>query len=224
MHSRFMQQGPFTPPSVSDFGMASGGPAKAADARPAHVRYRGRAPAQKDERPTMTIGTIDNINNKFSSEFQKKGGVLRDVQGVPYPTEHRARAKKEVHEKPVNDAIKMDGTSHYEPALGEMLYHLRLHNTHKTDFSGLLIVTTTLPHGSQPQHSYWIRNRRRKPGERPEQHDCVVKRLTVTCRVHKLAPGQLGTIYVHNKQRESGLGPAHSSLAVDGKVRSTTSL
>lgn len=179
---------------------------------------------KEDDGAKMTIGAINNRDGTYTPEFHKQNGVARDVHGSAYSNDHVNSRKKETQQVNVNDAVTMEGTAHYEPALTEMLYHLRLHNTHPVDFPGLLIVTTTLPQGSKPGHCYWIRNRKRNPGERAEQHDCFVKRLTVTCRVHKLAPGQLATVYLHNKQRETGLGPAHTSLTVDGKVRSTTSL
>lgn len=180
----------------------------------------GRSATRQDDMPRQSIGAIDNTDKSF-------------IPGITSPTSDKAkaaaarvaaRAPPDTESKPANEMVTLEGASHYEPALGEMLYHLRLHNTHQSQFTGLLIVTTSLPHGSKPEHSYWIRNRKRNIGEKAEQHDCVVKRLTITCKVHKLAPGQLATIYLHNKQRETGLSPAHTSVTADGKVRATTSL
>lgn len=175
------------------------------------LRYHGRAAAHEDTALKKTMGVIDNTDSRFIPDERSS-------------TTRTHRQKQQESSRPVNEMITLEGASHYEPALGEMLYHLRLHNTHRIDYSGVLIVTTTLPHGSKPHHAYWIRNRRRNLGERPEQHDCYIKRLTVTCRVHKLAPGQLATVYLHNKQHESGLGPAHTSVTIDGQVVTTTSL
>lgn len=212
--------------------MTSGGAAplrkpggKSSNSKPEHLRYHGRAAINEDDRPKMTIGSIDNRDGSYTSEFYKENGVAyaRDVQGSAYPQE-KIRQKMQENQRPVHEMVTMEASSYYESSMGEMLYHLRLHNTHRSDHTGLLIVTTTLPQGSKPGNCYWIRNRRREPGERTEQHDCFIKRFTVTCRVHKLVPGQLATIYLHNKQRETGLGPAHSSLTIDGKVRSTISL
>merc|ERR1712159_463745 len=233
VHSQFLSGGgPFASNNQGVFGITSGGAAplrkpgaKPSKSRPDHLRYHGRAPVKDDDRPKMTLGAINNVDGSYSAEFFQENGVAyaRDVQGSVYP-EHKLRnnKKKQEEQSSVHEMVTMEAANYYEAAMGEMLYHLRLHNTHRTEHTGLLIVTTTLPQGSKPGHCYWIRNRRREPGERTEQHDCFIKRLTVTgwlglassatlwnmhgasvckvtCRVHKLIPGQLATIYLHNK-------------------------
>jgi len=225
LHSRLMQSDPFSSSGTNAFGNAQPGiPGKrsrfGARNHPKIPEQHGRPAAREDTMPRQTIGAINNNDKSFIPEQTE----LNSDRARAAAARVAARTAPEPEFKSANEMVTLEGASHYEPALGEMLYHLRLHNTHRTQFTGLLIVTTSLPHGSKPQHSYWIRNRKRNPGERPEQHDCVVKRLTLTCKVHKLAPGQLATIYLHNKQRESGLSPAHTSVTADGKVRATTSM
>ena len=108
----------------------------------------------------------------------------------------------------------LEGDSHYEATVQERLYHYRIHNTGKEKPVDMVTFTATLPEGSKPHHMYWIRNQRGV--QRPEHHECYIKRLTVTCNVHQLASGQLATVYLHAKQRPSGHGPMVATISVGG--------
>lgn len=121
VHSQFTQPGPFAG-TKSKFRASTGAaPLKRPGGKPAHLRHHGQPAAQEDDRERTTIGTINHIDNTFSAEYPQKGGVARDVHGNAYSSEHMSRAAKPKEDKkPVNQAIVMEGASHYEPAMGEM--------------------------------------------------------------------------------------------------------
>lgn len=149
-------------------------------------------------------------------------GRTVDPHGKEYLT-HRVTdfLKVKSPEKNADHSVVLEGDAHYEATVQEQLYHYRVQNTAKDKTVEMVTFTATLPEGSKPHHMYWIRNERGV--QRPEHHECYIKRLTVTCNVHRLASGQLATIYVHAKQRPSGHGPMIATLSVGGKqIRTTT--
>ena len=144
VHSQFLSGGPFAQSSQGVFGMTSGGAAplrkpggKSSNSKPVwrsgfmvygeldawqeHLRYHGRAAINEDDRPKMTIGSIDNRDGSYTSEFYKENGVAyaRDVQGSAYPQE-KIRQKMQENQRPVHEMVTMEASSYYESSMGEM--------------------------------------------------------------------------------------------------------
>jgi len=165
-------------------------------------------------RPDGREHTSDTIAKGFTG---LEHGRTVDPHGKEYIT-HRVTDFLKVQEpqKGPEESLELEGDTLYEATTQERLYHYRIHNTGKDGTVDMVTFTATLPEGSKPHQMYWIRNMRGV--QRPEHHECYIKRLTLTCNVHKLTSGQLATVYVHAKQRPSGHGPMHATIAVGSKV------
>jgi len=177
----------------------------------------------KAPRSPTRLGRVRPDGHEHTSETMAKGftglehGRTVDPHGKEYIT-HRVTdfLKIQPPDKTPEESVELEGDTHYEATTQERLYHYRVHNTGKDGTVDMVTFSATLPDGSKPHHMYWIRNQRGV--QRPEHHDCYVKRLTLTCNIHKLISGQLATVYVHAKQRPSGHGPMHATLTVGSKV------
>jgi len=159
----------------------------------------------------------EHTSSSASSGFSGlEYGRTVDPHGKEYLT-HRVTdfLKVKMPERSPAHSVMLEGDSHYEATVQERLYHYRIHNTGKEKPVDMVTFTATLPEGSKPHHMYWIRNQRGV--QRPEHHECYIKRLTVTCNVHQLASGQLATVYLHAKQRPSGHGPMVATISVGGR-------